>query len=538
MSHNPYDEVPYPKYIHPQTQPDKLATLGTLFGLQPPPVERCRVLDVGCASGVNTMAMAMTIPHGQFVGIDGSAQQIKYGQDNSQRLGLTNITLKHLNIMEVTPEFGQFDYIVVHGVYSWVPPAVRAQILQICSQNLHPQGIAYVSYNVSPGWNINNTFRKILLYRTKDLTAPKDKLAQTRQLLNFLTGAVKDKFDSYSLLLREELRKVSEEDDNYLYHEYLEDDNDPLYFHEFVEQAHQHGLQYVTDIKAPFIALDEFFAQEAGDFEMPLLEKEQYMDFLRNNAFRETLLCHQGLTLQRSLSPDLIDQFYIAAPLKPASPELGAIATYSETQFSNDALEMFNNAAGEAVISIASPLLKIVCLYLGEMWPQNLSFDHLMQKIDNLLKTATVSPENYQTIMSPANIKEVKTLLLEFYLKKIVELHVYPPQFTLTLSERPVASPLARWQSQYSEEVTNLRHETFALDFASRHLLNYLDGQHDRHALMDKVLESVQAGKLQFYQGDEPKTLTELDQTELHQYLSRYLEDTLQKLARKAYLVA
>ena len=131
MNHNDYDEIPYTKNIYKQTQPDNLATIATLFGMQPPPVATCRVLELGCASGINLLAMAQAIPQGEFLGIDLSARQIQEGQANIQQLGLPNITLKQMDMMAIDSHLGQFDYIIVHGVYSWVSPMVRAKILQV-----------------------------------------------------------------------------------------------------------------------------------------------------------------------------------------------------------------------------------------------------------------------------------------------------------------------------------------------------------------------------------------------------------------------
>ena len=204
MNNNDYDEIPYTKHIYKQTQPDNLATIATLFGMQPPSVATCRVLELGCASGINLLAMAQAIPQGEFWGIDLSAPQIREGQNNIQQLKLHNITLQQMDIMAIDSQFGQFDYIIVHGVYSWVSPAVRAKILQVCHHHLHPQGVAYVSYNIYPGWHVDAMLRKMLLYHVQPLKEPSEKLAAAKTLLRFLIASIKHKYDTYSLSLRKE----------------------------------------------------------------------------------------------------------------------------------------------------------------------------------------------------------------------------------------------------------------------------------------------------------------------------------------------
>lgn len=151
-----YDEIPYSDNCFPYTHPDHLATVATFHGLTPPPVRNCRVLELGCARGGNIIPMALGLPEGRFLGIDLSSRQIAEGRSIIEKLGLQNIDLQTLGITDIGENSGLFDYIVCHGVYSWVPDQVRDKILAICSENLAPSGVAYVSYNTYPGWHERN----------------------------------------------------------------------------------------------------------------------------------------------------------------------------------------------------------------------------------------------------------------------------------------------------------------------------------------------------------------------------------------------
>jgi tRNA G46 methylase TrmB len=93
-----YDVVPYPSYPFPQTHPDRLATIATLFGMKPAPVEHCRVLELGCASGGNLIPMAATLPESTFVGIDRSRKQVAQGQVTIDALDLRNIEQRQLDL--------------------------------------------------------------------------------------------------------------------------------------------------------------------------------------------------------------------------------------------------------------------------------------------------------------------------------------------------------------------------------------------------------------------------------------------------------
>ena len=126
-----YDEIPYEGRPFPQTHPDRLATVARLFGLDAAPGgtlprPRTRLHRWGQSS-----------PHGgrtardAFLGVDLSGREIAAGQKTIEALGLKNIELRHLNIADVGDEFGTFDYIVCHGVYSWVPAPIQDKILDI-----------------------------------------------------------------------------------------------------------------------------------------------------------------------------------------------------------------------------------------------------------------------------------------------------------------------------------------------------------------------------------------------------------------------
>src|SRR5262249_14504487 len=147
-----YDEVPYDSLPFAESHPDTLATVATLLGMTPAPVTRCRVLELGCAGGGNLIPMAWALPESHFLGIDLSQRQIADGHQAVAAMDLANIELRHASIMDVDSSFGAFDYILAHGVYSWVPAEVQEKTLEICRRNLASQGVAYISFNSYPGW--------------------------------------------------------------------------------------------------------------------------------------------------------------------------------------------------------------------------------------------------------------------------------------------------------------------------------------------------------------------------------------------------
>ncbi len=277
-----YDVVPWVALAHEETHPDRLATIATLYGMSPPPVETCRVLELGCAQGGNLIPMALDLPGARFLGIDLSSRQIAEGVASIEALGLTNLELRTASILDVDEGYGTFDYILCHGVYSWVPDLVRDKILAICAENLSPHGVAYLSYNVYPGWHTRGLMRDMMNYHAGQFTEPTTQVRQARAILGFIVQAVRYPESPYARQLADETAELGNDADWYLYHEYLESDNRPFYFHEFAASATKRGLQYLASA---------FF--RSWDTNLPLqtqrpleklapdrIRREQYLDLL------------------------------------------------------------------------------------------------------------------------------------------------------------------------------------------------------------------------------------------------------------------
>jgi hypothetical protein len=240
--------------------------------------------------------MASAWPGSSFVGIDLSAAQIADGQMRAAAQALTNIQLKVLNIMDVTESLGQFDYIVCHGVYSWVPPAVQDKILNICATQLTFNGVAFISYNTYPGWYIKKVVRDMIYYHASQFAEPLEQVRQARWFLEYLAGCViPESGSTYPTNLRSAAVFLREKSDSYLLHEFLDDFVQPVYLHEFVSRAAALKLRYFADARIPPMYTADLSAeaiQILAQLTSDPIRSEQYLDFLRRQSFRRSLLCH------------------------------------------------------------------------------------------------------------------------------------------------------------------------------------------------------------------------------------------------------
>ena len=240
-----YDQGAYPSLAHVQTHPDRLATIAALFGMQ---LRRSR--NVACWNSDVVMAPILFPWPTGFRKVSSSelmwlvARSLK--ATNHRRSFTEQCPASATGSDGVRCKRVAFDYIIAHGVYSWVPDPVRDRILAICSEFLSPNGVAYVSYNTYPGGHIRDMVREMMLFHVRDAADAEQKIAQGRALMKFLAGSKKEP-DLYRQLLAKELEHAIEYSDGAFYHDDLNPLTRPIYFHHFVEHAAAHGLQFLGD---------------------------------------------------------------------------------------------------------------------------------------------------------------------------------------------------------------------------------------------------------------------------------------------------
>ena len=466
ITESSYDDVPYGASAHPSTHPDRLATIATLFGAAPPPVAEARVLELGCARGGNLIPMAIAAPGAQFVGIDLSGRQIEDAKSVASGLGLGNIDLRHASILDVDASYGEFDYIICHGVFAWVPRSVQDKILSIYEQHLTPNGVGHVSYNTYPGWHFRGMVREMLVYHSAGFSDAPTQIAAAKAMLGFLAHSA-GQDSSYGRILNAELDLLAKLPDYYLFHEHLEPNNRPLYFHEFAERVEAAGLQYLGDADPPTMGhfnFPEEVQQILARLSNNVVQAEQYMDFLRNRTFRQSLLVKRDVQHSRSLTPASLRGLRVAS----SADLLEGTSSGGEHQF---------RGRFDGTLTTRDPVLITALQTLRQSWPGSIMFEDLALTVGNALGAG-----------SDDIGRSLGVSLLRLYMSsRLIELHATPPAFTLVVSERPVASPLARLQAVESTDVTNLRHEPVRLGDAERVLLAHMDGTRSR----DEVLALV-----------------------------------------------
>jgi methyltransferase-like protein/2-polyprenyl-3-methyl-5-hydroxy-6-metoxy-1,4-benzoquinol methylase len=520
---NAYDTVPYESRPFPQSHPNHLATLARLMGMSPPPVERCRVLELGCASGGNLMPMAVQFPDSQFLGIDLSGRQIATGQAAIAELGLGNVELRQMDITAVDDTLGTFDYIIAHGVFSWVPIAVQDKVLAICNRNLASNGVAFVSYNTYPGWRMRGMIRDAMVYHANQFADPTQQVKQARALIDFFAQHVPTENNPFGILLKQELEDMRRRDDWYLAHEHLENVNEPIYFHQFVERASANGLQFLAEAEFSTMLASNFPPSVAETLRMiapDVIRMEQYMDFLRNRVFRQTLLVHDSARLNRNLSFRNVAGLYVDSSARP----LG-----SGIDLNSSAPEKFQSGTGP-ILTTPYPITKAALTLLADRFPQSMRIEELYSAARAHLDSLDPAPQNRPT--QEADVLALGTDMLQCFAAGILALRSAPFRSVTEPGAHPRANALARRQAKQGSAVTNLRQEPLNLDEFNRQLVMRLDGQRDRTKLVDELVELVKSGVLGIQQ--EGKRVN--DAAEVRETITKAVDQNLAQLGRVAML--
>jgi SAM-dependent methyltransferase/methyltransferase-like protein len=474
-----YDEIAYPSRPLPQTHPDRLAAVAFLHGLDPAPASRCRVLELGGGDGANLIPLAYAFPLSTFLGIDLAPTPVARGRRCVAELGLTNVELRCGDVMDLPADLGTFDYVIAHGLYSWVPAPVRDRVLALARDHLAPHGVAYVSYNVYPGCHVRQMVRGMMRFHTRAMPEPRRRIDQARACVKFVAdGQVAP--GAYGEVLREELRRaVYAEDEALLFHDDLAEVSDPVWFHEFVDHAAAHGLRFLAEAEyhtsdfghLPDQTRDTLHAMRQAD----VVQCEQYLDFLKCRRFRQTLLVRQEAPVTRDPDPARVPALATACGARPeGEPDLapGVGVTFREPK-------------KDGAMSVDLPLAKAALLHLGECYPQAVAFPELVAAA-----RARLGRE-----VGGADEEALAEVLLAAFAAGMAELRTEPPRFAGEAGERPEASAVARWQLRAGgEAVTSLRHERVKVDHPlTRQLVLLMDGTRDRAALADELTAWVVA---------------------------------------------
>ena len=506
-----YEAVNYPDYTFPQTNPVRLASLAAFHDVEAPDPTRARVLELGCGTGANLISFAYAMPDAGYVGIDLSVAQIARGNGIVDQLGLSNVELVTGDLMEFTSErFGYFDYIIAHGLFSWVPPEVRERILQIYSECLSPNGIGYVSYNVYPGCYLRRMVWEQMKFQAAGTVDPMGKIRQGIAFIDFISD-LKTNEPLYQSVLAQELKRMRERSVENVFHDEFSEYNEPLYFHEFAEKIGSVGLQFLCEAEtvastaADLEPEQQMFLHSLSDD--PIMS-EQYLDFAKGRRFRGTVVCRTSVDVQRTPSSDVIEQFYISSHARPDG-KLAPLADAKPQRFKGKSTGAFETNW---------PLAKAALVRLAEKWSRGLRFRELVDECADRIGEDAGKIESEEE-------QKLKGFLLMLFQSGFVEFSIAQPAFA-DLTAKPHASEFARWQAANgSDNISTMAGINIDMENPMMRAMIYLlDGTRGRDELIAELSEMI----------DVPAT----EQAAFSEALPLLVDDNLKKFAAAGLFIA
>lgn len=507
-----YETFQYENLPFQATHPDWLGTIGRLHGLDTAPAQRCRVLELGCGRGGNLVPLASLLPDSEFVGVDLAASQVDGARRDVEALGLTNLRFEAMDISDVPASWGSFDYIICHGVYSWVPASVRHRILEISSTQLNPNGIAYVSFNALPGWHVRGMLRDMLRRVVPEGPAPE--MAQSARGFLSLMRRLTPENGPLAAWLWRELALLDMMSDRYLYFEYLVEHNEAFYLDDFLHDADAVGLKYLGNAdlgSAVPRQLGDDGRREVLELCGDALVAEQLSDYLVIRLFRRAVMCRQDAPARREPSAEVLREAWLAVEHdEPVDVDLGG------------SVEMTLGGDGEGDVEAESVMVEqpalavnqVISWVLGEGGAAGVTMAAVMAAVAERLERELTD--------------ELATEILEECLTMVTDgvaaAGFWQRPVANAVSERPVAPRFTRWQAmQGRESVTSLLHAEVAADPLDRVLLRDLDGELDFVGIMAVVTRAMAEGRLQIEIDDQPLDdpgqLAELVQLKLQRFV-------------------
>lgn len=298
-------DIAYTHGAYRELSPGYLAYVCLLNGVRPPRTDRpFRYCELGCGQGMTLNILAATHPHGRFVGIDFNPLHIAGARRMAEEAGLANVAFHERSFQDVAAGNGAagalpatetgdgFDFIVLHGVYSWISPENRKAVVDILDRMLKPGGLVYVSYNCMPGWAPMQPLQTLMLAHAAANPARSDR--QFDAALGFLNrlNEARAGYFAANPAAGQHLGAIAGQDRRYLTHEYLNVHWEPLGHAQVARELARAKLGYAGSANIPH-NIDELSVRPelrailAEIADPTLLETAR--DFAVNQVFRRDI---------------------------------------------------------------------------------------------------------------------------------------------------------------------------------------------------------------------------------------------------------
>ncbi len=490
---------------------EKISCVSMLWGLNVSALNEACVLELGCGAGDNLIPMALSYQDSYFVGVDISHSQVKKGNENIKKLGLKNIiliekdfskfALSDIKFEDKKKKIKEFDYIIMHGVFSWVSDKARRSALKIIKKYLSLNGVSYISFNSYPGCVFRDLLIKLLRKNDDSKKSLEDRVKNIRERLSFLEECLQDGSSFYSLGLKNEVMNVINLSDSFIVNEILNDEYRSFTLESFIKEIKKYGLYYLSD--ASYIrGFSESRKEE--NLKQNFEAYESYIDFIFPKITRGVLATHLNKgknkeenkekdkekdkeknkigNFERKINLDAMDDFYVSSPLVYD----GGTNNFAEFKLPNSQTFEFENSA----------------------------------EIDFFKKLESAWPK-------PIKLRDIECIVrkrkvLDYFSKEFVNFFTTDLCFKNVLDEAPRVSSFAKIQLETQDFATNYRNEYVIFNDFQKKVFNLLDGKNTKRDILNILIDDLkEQGKYSI---------------DIYRELDEELQKTLEFFLETAYL--
>lgn len=443
-----YETIPYLGYPIPAMHPRRLAWTSRVFGGPRPELTRARVLEIGCGDGANLLAVAAFAPDWTLLGLDSSPHGLALAREGALRSGLNNVRFEEADIATATVEPGVWDFVLVHGVYSWIDPERRGALRRLIRRALSPTGLACVSFNALPGWGVRGRIRDILLRGREE---------DHQELLGRLR-AITAPDHPWGQLLAHEIDLARGARTDYLMHEYLEEHNDAFWVGDVARAMAADGLGWVGDSQFD-MATGRATEQAKALLGVPGLRGEELADLVTYCQLRSIVLARDDAPRQeRATDDDLLREAFVYGVVTPKEEGFDLTSATEETMKSAEGVD----------ILVREPLCKMALDELARIHPDALSAAELAERARaRLLALGVVAP--------PEEEQALRDGLLRLWRFGSLEFRIHRPRLRSEPPPRPRLAPFSRYEAGMRPAITTPIGTFLVLDDADRARIRELD---------------------------------------------------------------
>ncbi len=480
-----YDEVRYDTGSQESTRPARMQAMAALHGFRAASPSRCRMLELGGGSGLNVLPLAAAYPDSEFVVVDLAASAIATGKRIAAEAGITNVTLRQGDLAEPL-DLGAFDYVVAHGVYSWIPDFVRSHLFDAARRHLTPNGVFYLSYNAQPGWQVMGVLRDLMEFHVRGETDTATRVNRAMDLVERI-AALETTTEGFAAALKvtatsflrvvSQSKKPGDRFNHFVFHDVLAETNDAFYVRDVAERAERHGLAWFSGAACARPgtreAFDALHASLHGATSLPRERAALYVtqcdDLMTGNRFRRDLFARSDAKTERAFSSDAVGDLF--ATWRGAPPEIGEGGRLVRVSDVDTSALSSSHAAVTALTAVRAA------------WPAPMLVRNAVGDVDAAARHT-------------AHLE-----LLRNWTRHAIDLAVEVPPFARRIERAPRVSSFVRAAARRHVanglrepcDVVNVFHETYVFPAAFAKLVANLDGTHDRRALREALGDDPRA---------------------------------------------